>query len=105
MVWVPPLHSVLGSGRCYSTGRGRLGLARIECRTRALNCVKSYRLPVDNGLMGSSEIATLLGVSRQRVHQLAQREDFPVPVARLAAGPIWESADIERWARESGRLE
>jgi predicted DNA-binding transcriptional regulator AlpA len=55
--------------------------------------------------MGTTEIAKLLGVSRQRVGQLAQAESFPEPVARLAAGPIWESADIERWAREAGRIE
>jgi predicted DNA-binding transcriptional regulator AlpA len=55
--------------------------------------------------MGTSEIAKLLGVSRQRANQLAQREGFPEPIARLAAGPIWESADIERWAREAGRIE
>jgi len=54
--------------------------------------------------MGISEIATLLGVSRQRVGQLAQHEDFPHPVARLAAGPIWDAADVERWARETGRI-
>ena len=60
---------------------------------------------MDNHLMGTTEIAKLLGVSRQRVGQLAQSESFPEPVARLAAGPIWESADIERWAREAGRIE
>jgi predicted DNA-binding transcriptional regulator AlpA len=60
---------------------------------------------VDNRLMGTTEIAKLLGVSRQRVGQLAQGGTFPEPVARLAAGPIWESADIERWARETGRID
>lgn len=56
-------------------------------------------------LMGTAEVAELLGVSRSRVGQLAQRDDFPSPVVRLAAGPVWESADIERWARETGRIE
>ncbi len=54
--------------------------------------------------MGTTEIAKLLGVSRQRVGQLAQQEGFPEPVARLAAGPIWEGADVERWGRETGRI-
>ena len=61
-------------------------------------------LVVTHHLMGTAEVATLLGVSRTRVGQLAQRDDFPAPVARLAAGPVWESADIERWARATGRI-
>lgn len=55
--------------------------------------------------MGTAEVAKLLGVSRQRVNQLSHRDDFPEPVARLAAGPVWQNADIERWAREVGRID
>lgn len=47
--------------------------------------------------MGVTEVAKRLGVSRQRVHQLRRSAGFPEPTATLAAGPIWESADIERW--------
>jgi predicted DNA-binding transcriptional regulator AlpA len=53
--------------------------------------------------MGITEIARLLGVSRQRAHQLAHSEDFPEPVAVLAAGPIWETTQIEAWAAATGR--
>ncbi|WP_223162774.1 helix-turn-helix transcriptional regulator [Nocardioides antri] len=56
-------------------------------------------------LMGVAEIAELLGVTRQRVHQLRQLDGFPEPTSELAIGLVWESADIERWARETGRLE
>ena len=55
-------------------------------------------------LMGVAEVAELLGVSRQRVTQLAKVDGFPKPTIRLASGPVWESADVERWAKESGRL-
>jgi hypothetical protein len=55
-------------------------------------------------LMGVAEIARLLSVSSQRVSQLATTPAFPEPIARLAAGPIWERADVEAWARETGRL-
>ena len=54
--------------------------------------------------MGTAEIAKLLGVSRQRVSQLSHSEGFPEPVVRLAAGPVWQTADIEHWARETGRI-
>lgn len=48
-------------------------------------------------LMGSWEIQKRLGVSSQRVNQIATKESFPRPVAVLAAGRIWLSEDIERW--------
>lgn len=51
-------------------------------------------------LAGAAEAAEILGVSRQQLHRLARREDFPRPVAELAAGKIWRAKDIERWARE-----
>jgi len=53
---------------------------------------------MDDALMGSTEIGSLLGVSRQRAAQLAaEYDDFPAPVATLAAGRIWKRADIEAW--------
>jgi predicted DNA-binding transcriptional regulator AlpA len=55
-------------------------------------------------LVGTAEIAVMLGVTRERVRQLYSAEGFPKPVARLSAGLIWERADIERWARRDGRL-
>jgi prophage regulatory protein len=48
-------------------------------------------------LVGAHEIRDLLGVSRQRVYQLAGRSDFPRPVATLAQGKIWLVNDIEAW--------
>ena len=49
-------------------------------------------------LMGVSEIAKRLGVSRQRASQLTQEyEDFPEPVSELAQGRVWRSDDIEAW--------
>ncbi len=55
-------------------------------------------------LVGVAEIAEMIGVSKQRVHQLASREDFPRPVASLIAGTIWRRDDIVDWARRTGRL-
>lgn len=56
-------------------------------------------------LVGVAEVADMLGVTRTRVSQLASVSGFPEPVARLAAGPVWARDDVERWARETGRLE
>lgn len=54
-------------------------------------------------LVGAAEIADMLGVSRQRVHQLAAKPGFPAPVARLSAGMFWRRHDIERWMQDDGR--
>jgi predicted DNA-binding transcriptional regulator AlpA len=55
-------------------------------------------------LVGIIEIAELLGVSRQRVAQLADTEGFPAPIGEIRAGRIWERSDIEAWAQETGRI-
>ena len=54
------------------------------------------------------EVAEMLGVSRQRVHQLLRAyDDFPIPVAELAVGRIWRRADVQNWVsthpRPTGR--
>lgn len=53
--------------------------------------------PVLPTLMGLAEIAQAIGVTRQRAGQLAQREDFPEPAARLHTGPVWTDHAIERF--------
>lgn len=60
-------------------------------------------------VVGVAEIAELLGVSRQRVHQLVhEHTDFPSPLAELGAGrqkmKVWLRAEVEVWARRTGRL-
>lgn len=47
--------------------------------------------------MGSREIEQRLGVSRQRVNQLANRPDWPAPYDELAMGKVWRIEDIEAW--------
>lgn len=52
-------------------------------------------------LGGVTEVAELIGVSRQRFADLRARADFPEPVAELASGPVWDIDEIRRWT-ESG---
>ena len=55
-------------------------------------------------LVGTAEIASMLGVTRQRVNAIvATHDDFPKPIAELAAGRIWDRADVEAWAARHGR--
>ena len=54
-------------------------------------------------LVAANEIGDMLGVSRQRVTQLASAETFPAPVAILSVGRIWLREDIAEWAERTGR--
>lgn len=53
---------------------------------------------VSHHLVGVAEVAELLGVSRQRVGQLARaHRDFPAPEAELAGGRIWSREAVLEW--------
>jgi hypothetical protein len=59
-------------------------------------------------IVSAVEAAQILGVSRQRVHQLvAEHPGFPPPLVRLGAGPIWLAPTIRAfaasWERRPGR--
>jgi hypothetical protein len=49
-------------------------------------------------LVGHAEVAELFGVSKRTASRYALRNDFPRPVARLRAGPIWLEDDVRTWA-------
>ncbi|MEX0832282.1 MAG: hypothetical protein WD276_00175 [Actinomycetota bacterium] len=54
--------------------------------------------------MGASDIAELLGVSRQRIYVLAdEHEDFPRPVAQLARGQVWDRSQVLAWKKSWDR--
>ena len=59
-------------------------------------------------VVSAPEVAAMLGVSRQRVHQLfSDNRWFPRPLFRLGSGPIWSVEAIRsfdsRWTRKPGR--
>lgn len=56
-------------------------------------------------LVGTKEVAELLGVSRQRVNRLFQtHREFPRPVEKLAAGRVWRKKEILDWAKRDRRI-
>jgi len=57
-------------------------------------------------LVGASEIGEMLGITRQRVDQLARTDDnFPEPEATIGRGVrVWSREGVEKWARDSGRI-
>lgn len=48
-------------------------------------------------VLGLSELASVLGVSKRTASRYTEREDFPPPAAELAMGPIWMEADVKAW--------
>lgn len=84
-----------GSGSTYllphaTTGGQHLPSSRVN----------GYAGSVVDHLVGISEIARMLGVSRQRAVQLVgDYADFPAPVSTLASGRIWEREAVEAWVR------
>lgn len=69
---------------------------------------KRARTPTVPALASAADVAHILGVSRQRVHQLSkQHPRFPPPIAHVAVGPLWTVDAIHWfgsvWERRSGR--
>ncbi|WP_433796438.1 DNA-binding protein [Actinoplanes sp. CA-252034] len=49
-------------------------------------------------LVGAHELRMMFGeISRQRVHQITARPDFPRPVADLAQGKVWLAGEAAAW--------
>jgi predicted DNA-binding transcriptional regulator AlpA len=44
------------------------------------------------------EIAEILGVSKQRAHQLAAEDDFPSPFTADGRGRLWNRREVQTWA-------
>jgi predicted DNA-binding transcriptional regulator AlpA len=45
------------------------------------------------------EIAELLGVTKQRAHQIAEENGFPAPLAEDVRGRVWSRYKVQAWAK------
>lgn len=54
-------------------------------------------------VVGVADIADRLGVSRATVDQWKWRGRLPQPKWSISGNPAWDWADIEAWARKTGR--
>lgn len=81
----------------------------VDVRLVAADVYEAEALQPDiPALASAADAAAILGVSRQRIHQLlGSNSAFPQPVARVAAGPLWTRNAIEWfdsvWVRKAGR--
>ena len=70
--------------------------------------IRRSEIPSYPEIVSAVEAAEMLGVSRQRVHQLyADNEQFPTALYHLKTGPLWVKGTIEHfakvWERKPGR--
>lgn len=71
----------------------------ISIADTALEYVLDELLATEN-ILGATEVAPLLGVTRQRVQQIAHTSKLPQPIAWVAnARPVWLRGDVIK-ARE-----
>lgn len=56
-------------------------------------------------LLGTFEVAQLAGVTAQAISNwTVRRPDFPVPLAQLASGPVWDGVVMRRWLGDNGLI-
>lgn len=53
---------------------------------------KGFIAPVN--ILGTSEVAEYIGVSKQRIHALRKDSRFPQPFKMLASTPLWDAWEI-----------
>lgn len=63
--------------------------------------MNGVRCPVAQALIGLTQVAAMLGVSRERASQIVgSYADFPVPAAVVGTRRGWEAGQVERWISE-----
>ena len=77
---------------------GRLDLSQEPTYAAAV------QLDARTELVIAVDIAKRLGLTKQRIGQLAQLPTFPAPVGVLGRSTVWRWSSVEAWARETGRL-
>lgn len=64
----------------------------------------SRRYPDESPLVGVAEVGARLGISAERVRQLAKSGEMPDPVGRLGRQLVWQWNDVKVWAISQGRF-
>src|SRR5947207_937446 len=83
---------------CRAPGRSRAAGAASPYDTIVVTLRTHEQLPE---LVGLAEVAEILGKSRRQAIRLVVRSDFPAPVARLRATPVWRKDEVERWGERA----
>jgi predicted DNA-binding transcriptional regulator AlpA len=88
----------------YNAGLQGTEPVRLEVVDEA-DLARESMEPTFPDVIGSTEVAEMLGVTRQRLHQLRAREEFPQPIVELAATPVWLRAAIKAYGDRRPRIQ
>lgn len=102
------LTAVDANDHSAALAKGLRAFKRALDRAGADGEVSEVKVSVDRGddrdeLLSGSDIALRLGITRQRVHQLASRGRFPKPLVAFGTVTVWRWGDISDWASVQGR--
>jgi predicted DNA-binding transcriptional regulator AlpA len=61
--------------------------------------MKASTIPKTRTPIRLVEIAELLGVSKQRAHQIVEEKGFPAPLAEDGRGRVWSRYEVQVWAK------
>jgi predicted DNA-binding transcriptional regulator AlpA len=64
---------------------------------------ESPEQPEELELLGTAEVASLLGIAKSSVADRRRVPIFPKPVAELSCGAIWTRAQIDEYLRQWSR--
>lgn len=106
-----PVDALISAIAAFNRGAKKVDLPEFPIvRCEILNSDEFDRRldePSFPDVVGISEIADSLGVTKQRASQLARTQTFPLPVAELASGPVWLEPNVRQfiseWKRQPGR--
>lgn len=102
---VPALTGILGQDPCSAF---RLTVTADTADSHPVGAVSGAVNGAVNGgvpaCVGVGEAAEILGVTKQRVHQLARVGSFPSPVMRLKATPVWRRDDVIDYSLSRNRV-
>ena len=81
---------------------GLPALVVADCRAARMDVVRG-EVEETPDLIGVSEIADLLGVSKQRAWQVTKTKSFPAEAFHPKAGPLWWQSAVVRAVRKSNK--
>src|SRR4051812_41880707 len=96
------MHASRESGNAVAIrGQGTQAIGEVATASPRAAGTDLGSCPMSQGdLVGFAEIVELLAVPERTAARYVKRTDFPDPIVRLAAGPVWHRADVEDWAKE-----
>ena len=99
----PEPEELVRGGEAAAFSGAPVEVEEVEARTAASDA-QGHPAPVEGKLVTGADVARVLGVSRQRVHQLRAEGQGPEPVVRLQRGALWDRDSVERWATTRSRV-